>query len=92
MVDKLERKDPRFKKMQIIVDVYCEWIEDDDGHKRGLTRFRAFPTDVSDDDGEIIGRIGGGTGAVTLSETDGDEWTMHHDDLWYAFQEALENV
>ena len=89
MSDKLERKDPRFKKMQITVDVYLEWIKDDDGYGKGLTRFRTFVTDVLDDEDNKIGAIGGGTGAVILTEADGEEWTLHHDDLWYAFQEAL---
>lgn len=92
MSEKLEHKDPRFKKIQITVDVYHQWIEDEDGYGQGLTRFRAFVTDVLDDDDNKIGAIGGGTGAVTLTLRDGEEWTLHHDDLWYALQEALENV
>ena len=92
MSEKLQRKDPRFKKIQITVDVYCQWIEDEDGYGQGLTRFRTFVTDVFDDDDNKIGAIGGGTGAVTLSEAGEEEWTLHHDDLWFAFQEALKNV
>jgi len=90
--DKLERKDPRFRKIQITVDAYMQWIENEDGTGQGLTRFKAFPTDVYDDDDNRIGMIGGGTGAVTLSRSgmNEHEWTIHHDDLWYAFLKALE--
>jgi len=90
-MEKLERKDPRFKKIQITVDAYYQWIEDEDGYGQGFTRFRAFVTDVLDDDENKIGAIGGGTGAVTLTKADGREWTIHHDDLWYAFLKALED-
>ncbi len=92
----LEHKDPRFKKIQLTVDVYQQWIENEDGvGGQGLSRFKAFPTDVyNEDETEHIGTIGGGTGAVTLSRLGNDEheWTIHHDDLWYAFVKALEKL
>lgn len=50
----------------------------------------AFCTDVSDDNGERIGSIGGGVGSVTVSVRDEHFFMMRHDNVWYAFQEALE--
>ncbi|MHA2063250.1 MAG: hypothetical protein ACXABY_02595 [Candidatus Thorarchaeota archaeon] len=92
--EKLEHKDSRFKKIQITVDAYLPVIIDEEGFKQGLLTFKSFTTDVLEDD-EIVGTIGGGLGAVTLSNR-GDEalgeWQIHHDDLWYAFQEALNEV
>ncbi len=94
MKEKLDRKDPRFKKIQITVDAYLPWIEAEDGvGGEGLLTFLAFPTDVFDpiDTDKKIGTVGGGLGAVTLSQPDEDGmWMIHHDDLWFAFLKALE--
>ena len=91
MSETLHRKDPRFKKVSVTVEMYREWIINEDGYRQGLTRFRTFTTDALDDDDNLLGTIGGGTGAITLNK-DGEEWTIHHDDLWYAFVEAIEAV
>ncbi len=91
----LKRKDPRFKKTQITVDVYHTWVVDEDGLRQGFSRFKSFTTAVyNEDETEQIGIIGGGTGAVTLSRLGNNEgeWTIHHDDLWFAFLEALEKL
>ncbi len=92
MSDKLERKDPRFKKIQITVDAYLPWIENEDGvGGEGLLTFFAFATDVtSPETGEKLGIIGGGLGSVILTQPDDKGmWMIHHDDLWFAFQKAL---
>jgi hypothetical protein len=94
-MDKLQRKDPRFKKIQITVDAYLPMITDEEGFKQGLLTFTTFTTDIlTDDEEEIIGTIGGGLGSVTLTRRGQDEgqWRIHHDDLWYAFQKALEEA
>ena len=91
--EKLDRKDPRFKKIQITVDAYLPWIEDEDGYGQGLLTFFAFATDVTAPDGEKLGIIGGGLGSVILTQPDDKGmWMIHHDDLWYAFQKALEDA
>jgi hypothetical protein len=94
--EKLDRKDPRFKKISITVDAYLPQIIDEDGFRQGLMTFQAFVTDVYNVvDGEreeAIGSIGGGLGSVTLSRKGSNDvsWQIHHDDLWNAFIEALE--
>ena len=95
MKEKLDRKDPRFKRIQITVEAIMPTLVNEDGNKEALTTFRALVTDVIVDD-NIIGSIGGGLGSVTLTHHNKDgefeEWMIHHDDLWEAFQEAVENV
>lgn len=58
----------------------------------GLVTFKAFCTDVEDKDGNTIGVIGGGLGAlvVSISGKDGEYYMIPHDDIWYAIQEARE--
>lgn len=85
------RKDPRFKKTQVTVDMYHTWVIDKDGMRKGFSRFKTFSTDAIGENDERLGTISGGTGAVCLTK-DGKEWTIHHDDLWYAFVEALEKL
>ena len=92
--EKLDRRDPRFRKVQITVDAYLPWIVDEEGRGRGLVTFQSFVTDVKEaDTNEPLGTIGGGLGAVTLRRMDDGpaSWQIHHDDLWHAFIEALES-
>ena len=73
--------------IKIIVDAIHPFVETPDG-SQGLAVFKAFVTDVEDRDGNPIGSIGGGTGAVTLSY-EGKTWLIRHSDLWHAFMEAV---
>ena len=59
-----------------------------DGGRAGLAVFNVFVTDVKDEDDNVVGSIGGGIGAVTLTY-EGKTWQIRHDDLWHAFMEAL---
>jgi len=87
-----ERRE-RYFKLEVTVPVRLMWVDHGDGEASGSLVFKCFTTDVYDDDDNQIGAIGGGTGAVTLSakaiEAKG-EWMIWHDDLWYAFMEAVE--
>jgi hypothetical protein len=90
--------------LEITVRAYCTMEYQEDGTRRGISCFKCFCTDVTSDDkdpapsgkhGEHIGMIGGGTGYVTLSDNrregkPGEEFFIRHQDLWYAFQDALE--
>ena len=90
--EKLDRRDPRFRKVQITVDAYLPWIVDEEGRGRGLMTFVTFNTDVKEHGTDkVLGSIGGGLGSVTLSRQDEmGQWQIHHDDLWHAFIEAVE--
>ena len=57
-----------------------------------MVTFVAFATDVTDEDGNDLGDIGGGLGVVTISTTgsDGVYLQIPHDELWYAAMEAIE--
>lgn len=80
--------------VEITVRAYCTMEELDDGHRRGISCFKTFCTEVEDDHGNQCGMIGGGIGYVTLSDRrrdglDGEEFVVRHKDLWYAYQRAL---
>ena len=91
--EKLEQRDPRFRKISITVDAYLPWVENPEtGHGQGLMTFNTFVTDVKEaDTGEDLGSIGGGLGSVTLSRKSDEDpisWKIYHDDLWHAFTKA----
>jgi len=77
--------------VEFTVRAYQAWNEKEG---RGISVFKIFPTDVSNDDGERLGSIAGGTGHLTISVNDGEhayqgEYLVPHDDIWHALQAAL---
>lgn len=80
--------------VEIVVRAYCTKEDLGNGRMRGISCFKIFCTEVSDDNDKVYGQIGGGTGYVTLSDRrrdgmDRNEFFIPHTDLWYAYQKAL---
>jgi hypothetical protein len=68
-----------------------------DGRSRGISCFKMLPTEVSSDDGKTdLGMISGGTGYLVCTDRQrqafrgGGEFFARHEDIWYAFQRALD--
>lgn len=88
---KFNLKDQPF--IEITVRAYRSMEKTTSGSKRGalLLKFQDTMTDVGEDG--CMGYVAGAVGGVMLvdkrREFD-DPYIIKHDDLWYAFQDALE--
>jgi len=75
---------------QITVSVIARSLEvrREDGSKQGLIHFAWSATEVKDENGYQVGSIRSEAGAITVV-IEGESWTIMHDDLWYAVEQAI---
>lgn len=56
----------------------------------GIAVFHTFATDVTDDDGNELGFISGGTGYVVVQVKNKGYYLIPHDEIWYAILRAID--
>lgn len=84
-MDKMRITD--FDSIEITVKAYNTFPE---GATEGLMSFNFAATDVTDDDDNPLGTVGGGPGVAIISIRGVGYFQIRHRDLWFAFQESLQ--